>query len=39
MFWTKTIGEYTKGKYELITNDPDAIYEDGTIGYILIFES
>jgi predicted acetyltransferase len=40
-FWTKTIGEYTNGKYELITNDPDpeVLYEDGTIGHILVFES
>jgi predicted acetyltransferase len=39
IFWTKTVGEYTNDKYELITNDPGAIYEDGTIGHILIFET
>ena len=39
IFWTKTIGEYTNGKYELITNDPQITYEDGTIGHVLVFES
>jgi len=39
IFWTKTIEEYTKGKYELITNNTEALYEDGTIGHILIFET
>jgi hypothetical protein len=38
-FWIKAVGEYTNGKYELITNDPEAKYEDGTIGHILIFET
>jgi len=38
-FWTKTIDEYTKGKYEIIKDIPEAAYEDGTIGHILIFES
>ena len=38
-FWIKTIGEYTKEKYEIIENNPEAIYEDGTIGHILIFNS
>ena len=40
-FWIKTINEYTKGKYEIIENDPDpdVLYEDGTIGHIMVFES
>jgi predicted acetyltransferase len=40
-FWIKTIDEYTKGKYEIIKDDPDpeVLYEDGTIGHIMIFES
>ena len=38
-FWIKTIDEYTNGKYELITNSPEAQYEDGTTGHILVFES
>jgi predicted acetyltransferase len=38
-FWLKTIDEHTKGKYEIIKNDPESIYDDGTIGYILIFET
>jgi len=38
-FWIKTISEYTKGKYEIIENNPEAIYEDGTIGHVLVFNS
>jgi len=38
-FWTKTISEYTSGKYELIANDLETKYEDGTIGHVLIFET
>ena len=38
-FWLKTIEEYTQGKYELIKNNPEAIYEDGTIGYVMVFET
>jgi predicted acetyltransferase len=38
-FWLKTIDEYTKGKYEIIKNDPESTYDDGTIGYVLIFET
>jgi predicted acetyltransferase len=37
-FWIKTISEYTKGKYET-KNDSEWIYEDGTTGYTLLFES
>jgi predicted acetyltransferase len=37
-FWKKTIEEYTKGKYE-IKNDPKWKYEDGTVGYTILFES
>jgi len=33
-FWLKTIDEYTKGKYEIIKNDPESTYDDGTIGYV-----
>jgi predicted acetyltransferase len=38
-FWIKTINEYTQGKYELIENHPDAVYEDGTPGTVLVFMS
>jgi predicted acetyltransferase len=38
-FWIKTINEYTKGKYKIIKNDPETTYDDGTIGYVLIFET
>jgi len=38
-FWIKTINEYTKGKYEIMENNPQAMYEDGTVGHVLIFNS
>ena len=40
-FWLKTIDEYTNGKYNTIKDDPhqDALYDDGTIGHILIFDT
>jgi predicted acetyltransferase len=39
IFWNKTIDEYTNGKYEIIKNSSLAVYEDGTIGHVLIFET
>ena len=36
-FWTKTIDEYTNGKFEIMKNDEP--YYDGTIGHTLIFDS
>ena len=39
MFWFDVIGKYAKEKYELIKDLPDAMYEDGTAGHILAFES
>ena len=39
IFWIKTIEEYTNGKYKIIEDSKEAIYEDGTIGHIMIFES
>ena len=38
-FWINTINGYTNGKYELIENNTDWVYEDGTNGHIIIFES
>jgi len=38
-FWIKTISEYTKGKYEVMENNPEAMYEDGIIGHVLLFNS
>jgi hypothetical protein len=35
----KIIGEYTNGKYEIIKNSQEAVYEDGTIGHVLVFET
>ena len=39
IFWTKMVDEYTKGKYELIKDDPKAVYDDGTAGHVLLFET
>jgi len=39
IFWNKTIEEYTNGKYKIIKDSKEAIYEDGTMGHIMIFES
>jgi predicted acetyltransferase len=39
IFWNKVVGNYTKGKYELINNYQKAGYEDGTNADILIFET
>ena len=39
VFWIKIIDEYTKGNYELMENNTDWIYEDGTIAHTIIFDS
>jgi predicted acetyltransferase len=39
IFWIKTIDEYTNGNYELIRNNKEVKYEDGTIGNIIVFET
>ena len=36
-FWTRTIDEYTKGRFEVKKNDTP--YYDGTIGNTLVFDS
>jgi predicted acetyltransferase len=38
-FWPKVIGEYTGGKYQLIENEPTEVYDDGTLGTVILFES
>ena len=38
-FWNKVVNEYTKGKYELITEYKEAVYEDGTNAEVLIFKT
>jgi predicted acetyltransferase len=39
LFWTKVVSEYTKGKFEIIENNIETKYRDGTIGKVLLFES
>jgi predicted acetyltransferase len=38
-FWNKVVGEYTKGKYDLIKDKKEVGYEDGTMAEILVFET
>ena len=38
-FWHKVVKEYTNGKYEIIKDNKEANYEDGTIAEILVFET
>lgn len=38
-FWINTIDEYTNGKYKIIKDAREAVYEDGTIGHVLLFET
>lgn len=38
-FWPKVIGEYTGGKYKIFENNPNIVYDDGTLGTGLSFES
>jgi predicted acetyltransferase len=37
-FWINVINNYTEGKYEVIKNNINAKYTDGTIGNIILFE-
>ena len=39
IFWNKVVKEYTKGKYEIIKDNKEAEYRDGTIGEVLVFET
>jgi len=39
IFWTKTISEYTNGKYELISNNQEVRFNDGTIAHVLVFNT
>ncbi len=38
-FWDKVVSNYTNGNYEVIKNCPDAEYEDGTLGDVLLFDN
>ena len=38
-FWTKVVNKYAKGRIELINNLPEAKYEDGTVGHVMVFET
>jgi predicted acetyltransferase len=39
IFWTNVVKEYTKGNYEIIENNEETIYRDGTIGKVLVFDT
>jgi hypothetical protein len=36
-FWNKVVKEDTKGKYEIIKDNTEAKYNDGTIEEVLVF--
>ena len=38
-FWHKVIEEFTNGKFEIVKDNKDAYYDDGTIAEILLFET
>jgi predicted acetyltransferase len=38
IFWNKIVSEYTQGNYKLYNENIDHIYEDGTMGEVLVFE-
>jgi predicted acetyltransferase len=38
IFWNTVIGRYTKGEYQIIKDNAEAKYHDGTIGEVLIFD-
>ena len=38
-FWPKVIGEFTGGKFEIYENHPKIVYDDGTLGTEMRFES
>lgn len=38
-FWNKVIQEYTGGNYRYLPSHPQAIYDDGSLGDVFIFES
>jgi len=38
-FWNNAVGEFTKGRFELIKSHPKAEYPDGTCGDIFFFSS
>jgi predicted acetyltransferase len=39
IFWNKVIKEYTNNNFELIKDIPEAKYDDGTMGVIMIFNT
>ena len=39
IFWTNVVNEYSKGNYEIIENNTETIYRDGTIGKVIILET
>jgi len=39
IFWNKIVNGYTKGNYKIITDSKETMFNDGTIGEVLIFET
>lgn len=38
-FWNKVVSEYTRNNYKLIESYPNSVYDDGTLGDIILFTS
>lgn len=38
-FWDSVVADYTNGHYRLMRSHPQAVYEDGTAGDVLFFET
>jgi predicted acetyltransferase len=38
-FWINVIKEYTKGKYKIYKDLEEVKFEDGTIGYVIVFNT
>ena len=39
LFWHNVVGDYTSGKYELLTDIKELLYEDGVIRHVLRFDT
>ncbi|MEA5039232.1 MAG: hypothetical protein VB086_05270 [Clostridiaceae bacterium] len=37
-FWPSIVGEATGGRYTVLENQPDVIYDDGTPARVLLFD-
>jgi predicted acetyltransferase len=38
-FWNNVVKNYTNGRWEIIKDENEGKYKDGTIGEVLVFET